>query len=79
MLSRKWVVLLILLHKGKAMIISTDIFTSLAKISYVETFNISLHQLNYEARNFWLGCLLHRQGSGQDSHCWLARLWSGHN
>lgn len=31
MLTKKWVVLLILFHKGKAMIISTNIFTSLAK------------------------------------------------
>lgn len=31
MLTRKWVVLLILLHKGKAMIIRTNIFTSLVK------------------------------------------------
>ena len=31
MLTKKWVVLLILFNKGKAMIISTNIFTSLAK------------------------------------------------
>ena len=31
MLTKKWVVLLILFHKGKAMTISTNIFTSLAK------------------------------------------------
>ena len=46
---RKWVVLLILFHKGKTGIYSINIFTSLAKISYVNSFSIPLQQLNYEA------------------------------
>ena len=55
MITKKWVVLLILFHKGKVSINRINIFTSLAKISYSCAHHLLLfyHNLDVHGIGLW--------------------------